>query len=162
MPTEIAKALKKTPLQITQLSNRHGWPAKRREMEDQAERDGVEAGLDSAKEFVANVDLRSGELAEKGFNMATKTSVPKDFADAMRGTKIAVDLKRQALGLDLQTDAVNISLTAIFARPLEAPAPRVVVPVIELDFDDGLSAELSVAPQVAASASVRDGKGLEQ
>lgn len=100
-------------------------------MEEKAAQLAEQAAIVDAREFVQAVAIRGEEMAMKGFDVAEKMADGGDaigFSAAMSGTKTAVALTRQALGIDAtQSAGVNVTLNAVFGAPV-APAnePRPV------------------------------------
>lgn len=137
---EIAKELGKEPRQITSLANHRGWAKRRREIEEKAARVAENAAIIDAKEFVEAVAIRGEEMAMKGFDVASARADEGDalgFSAAMSGTKTAVALTRQALGIDAtQSAGQGVTLNMVFGAPVEAvsepkPVEKVAPEAIE-------------------------------
>lgn len=105
-PKEIAAKLGITAQAVSNLAYKHGWAEKRRRRESQALAHAEDRVSAVALDFVESVALQSQELAEKGFKLAREVSGEdreKNFAMAMKGTQIAVQLARQAMGIDAKS-----------------------------------------------------------
>jgi hypothetical protein len=117
-PKEIADKLGRTNAQVSNLIYHEGWAKMRDAADERAEAEAMSGAVDAARELSASVAVQGPELAEVGFEHARAAEDPKGFADAMRGTKIAIDISRQALGMDAAT--ASNSITIHFGSPVAA------------------------------------------
>jgi len=129
-PKEIAERVGISAQAVSNLVYKHGWAEKRRQKEAAVLARAEDRVSTSSLEFVESVAVQSQELAEKGFQMARQVSGDdreKAFAMAMKGTQIAVQLARQAIGLDAKGGAAGArehAATFVFCRFGEASEKR--------------------------------------
>lgn len=150
-PQEISEKVGITRQSVSNLAFKNGWAEQRRIRECQALARAEDRAAQAAGEFVESVVVQSQELAEEGFKRARGAEDGKEFALAMKGTQIAVQLARQGMGLDANQGAAGAraaSLTVVFGAPFAEAAPEKVTeePVevsardvsddIILDFED--------------------------
>jgi hypothetical protein len=143
--SEIAEEFVKEPRQVTALVNHQGWAKRRREIEEKAATLAERKAIQDAAEFVESVALRGEEATHQGFDLAGTAAGAGDalaFSAAMSGTKNAVALTRQALGIDSTHAPAGLSLHVVFARP-EPEEPRRVEPLPPEQIEAGAELEFA-------------------
>lgn len=165
-PAEISAELGISAQSVSNLAHKHGWAELRRRKESRALARAEDVAAAEVEEFLASVTPQAMEAAEKGFELARDVggeNAAKDFAMAMKGTQIAVQIARQGLGLDAsgsQASARGASLTLVFGQPFaEASEPVNVTASVSdntiLDFagDDLRNSGESADKAISASDS---------
>jgi hypothetical protein len=148
---EIAAELGLPLQQVYNIVHRYGLAEIRAKNEKRALARAEDIAVAEAEEFVASITPQAMEAAEHGFALA-RTEDAKEFAMAMKGTQIAVQIARQGLGLDAKGCASghSASLTVIFGAPFEDATEKHAEPVdvstttdteIEFEFDQSQKAE---------------------
>jgi hypothetical protein len=137
-PKGIAEQMHSTPAAISQMANREGWSALRRETEEKAANaaDAIAVQDINARQvaLTASIADQGEELVEMGFELARHAASEKDakgFAMVAGGIGKTIGFTRQALGMDA-VNSVNVAnLSVIFANPIGDAPPRSCSPDTE-------------------------------
>lgn len=152
-PKEISEKTDIPPQAVTNMANKHGWAAQRREAGIKASAQAEDQARAAISEALESVATRTEELVERGLDLAEHTADERDakgFAMAAKGVQSFHAVWRLARGVDAKTGASagrGQALAVVFVDVGEVQPPEAInvtpqAPEIAFDFYESQQGEI--------------------